>query len=106
MPVRTRTIAAAAGLLVWLPTLAGCTSSSYQCSNNTCTVTLKGSGSDTELFDDSVVVTLEGADGSTAALDVDGESFSCEEGDTESVGEVDVTCTSVADDEVELEVVL
>ncbi len=85
--------------------LSGCTTSSYNCTNNTCSVRLKGSGSDTQLFDDGVTVTLEGADGTTADLDVDGESFSCKEGDAETVGQVDVTCMSVGDDEVELELV-
>lgn len=65
----------------------------------------KGSGSDTELYDDTVTVTLKGADGTTAELEVDGESLSCREGDTATVGEVDVTCATVGDDEVKLEVV-
>ncbi len=106
MQVRTFTAASAAGgLALAVAALAGCTSSTYSCQNDSCSVTLKGSGSDTELYDDTVTVTLKGADGTTAELEVDGESLSCREGDTATVGEVDVTCTTVSDGEVELEVV-
>ncbi len=106
MPVSRRVIASAVGLVLGLATVTGCTSTSYKCTNETCSVTLNGSGSDTELYDDAVTITLNGADGSTAELDVDGEQLSCEEGDTVTAEQVDVTCTSVGDDEVELDVVL
>jgi len=81
------------------------TTHSTTCTNNECTITLNGAGSDSTLFDDTVSVTLEGADGDTAELTVNRESVSCAEGDTKNVEQVEITCDTVGDDEVELTVV-
>lgn len=82
--------------------LAGCTTSSYQCSNDSCTVTLKGPGADTELYDNTVVLRLDGADGQSAEITVDDRSLSCTEGETVTSGELSITCDEVGDDEVAL----
>ncbi len=75
------------------------------CHNNECTVNLNGGGSDTTLFDDTVSITLDSADGDTAELTVNQEQVSCSEGDTKNVEKLKVTCDTVGDDEVELTVV-
>ncbi len=87
--------------------LSGCsvTTHTSTCDNNECTVKLNGGGSDTTLYNDTLSITLEGADGDTADLTVNLESVSCGEGETKNVEQVEITCDTVGDDEVELTVV-
>ncbi len=80
------------------------TSTNYTCSNGRCEVSLRGAGAETELFDDTTTVALDGADGSAAQLTVNGESLTCTEGETLQAADVSVTCDSVGDDEVTLTV--
>ncbi len=81
--------------------LAGCTTSSYKCSNGDCSVTLKGPGADTEIYD-TVLLRLDGADGQRAEITVDDRSLSCTEGETVTSGDLSITCDEVGDDEVTL----
>ena len=87
--------------------LSGCTTTTHSssCSNNECTVNLNGAGADTTLYGDTVSITLDSADGDTAELTVNLESLSCGEGETKNVEQVEITCDTVGDDEVELSVV-
>lgn len=85
--------------------LAGCaTTTTYSCGNDSCEVTLKGAGAETELFDDTVPVRLDSADGQRAQLTVDDRSLSCTAGETVSSGGLSITCDHVGDDEVTLSV--
>lgn len=88
-----------------LVTSCSVTTHTSTCTNNECTVSLSGGGSETTLFDDSVSITLDGADGDTAELTVNQERVSCSEGDTKNVEKLKITCDTVGDDEVELTVV-
>ena len=80
------------------------TTTNFTCDNGRCDVTLRGTGSETELYDDTVVVRLDTADGSTAQLAVNEQQVSCSEGETVQAAGVSVTCDSVGDDEVSLTV--
>jgi ABC-type phosphate transport system substrate-binding protein len=106
MSVSLRAVLALATALTFA-VLSGCnvTTHSSSCSNNECTVSLNGAGSDTTLYNDTLSITLEGADGDTADLTVNLESVSCGEGETKNVEKVEITCDTVGDDEVDLTVV-
>lgn len=84
--------------------LAACTSStSYSCSNDDCTVTLTGAGSDAEVGSSETEVALVGSDGTTAEFSVDGEAASCAQGDAVDVAGFAVTCTEVGEDRLVVE---
>lgn len=83
--------------------LGACTTSSYTCSDGSCTVNLSGAGSDTEI-DDDVEVTLVGASDGTAEFTIDGTSATCVQGDSQTVGSYTVVCTEVGDDKLTLEI--
>lgn len=105
MSAHRRLVPALAAAAICITGLSGCTTTSYSCSNDECTVKLKGGGAETDLYDGRAVISLDGADGETADLTVNDESMTCTEGDSSDVGGVSVTCDSVGDDEVELTVV-
>ena len=76
------------------------TTTSYKCSDGRCELTLNGAGADHEVANDTVLVTLDSADGSAAQLTLNNESVTCAEGETVQAAGVSVTCESVGDDEV------
>jgi len=104
LPWGRRLLAGAAVAAAVAMSACSVTTNNYSCSNNRCEVTLSGSGSETELYDDTLSLRLDSADGSTAELTVGNESVSCAEGETVQAADVSVTCDSVGDDEVTLTV--
>lgn len=101
----TRTARLAAGLLaggLMLVPLAGCsfTSNSVSCSTSSCSVTLTGEGSETEIL--GTTLSFGGTQDGRASLTVGGASVSCGEGESVTAGPLQLTCTSVTDDSVEL----
>jgi hypothetical protein len=105
MPSTTRSVRLAAGLLtggLLLAPLAGCSFSSNNvtCSGGTCTVTLSGDGAEAEIL--GTTLTFGGIQDGKASLSVGGASVSCGEGETVSAGPLQLECSSVTDDSVEL----
>jgi hypothetical protein len=101
----TRTGRLAAGLLagglVLLP-LAGCTFTSHNvsCSGSTCSVTLTGEGAEAEIL--GTALTFGGTQDGRASLCVGGASVSCGQGQSVTAGPLQLTCSTVSDDSVEL----
>jgi hypothetical protein len=95
----------AAGLLacgLGLPVLAGCTfgSENLKCSPSSCTVVLEGTDAQVDVL--GTTLTFSGVQDGRASLGVAGASVSCAEGESVAAGPLDLECTSVADDRVEL----
>src|SRR3712207_1582954 len=101
----TTTSRAAAGLLAGglaLVALTGCSFSSdnVSCSGSSCSVTLSGNGAEAEIL--GTTLSFDGVQDGRASLSVAGASVSCEEGENVTAGPLQLQCTSVTDDEVEL----
>jgi hypothetical protein len=104
-PSRIRTARLAAGLLaggLTLLPLAGCsfTSHNVSCSTSSCSVTLTGQGAEAEIL--GTTLTFDGIQDGRASLSVGGASVSCGEGESVTAGPLQLTCSSVTDDSVEL----
>jgi hypothetical protein len=101
----TRTARLAAGLLAgglaFVP-LAGCsfTSNNVSCSASSCTVTLTGEGAEADIL--GTKLSFGGIQNGRASLSVGGASVSCGEGESVTAGPLQLTCTNVTDDSVEL----
>lgn len=94
-----------AGLLAGglaLGALAGCTFSSenVSCSTSSCSVTLQGDGAEAEIL--GTTLTFGGVQDGRASLSVGSTSVSCSEGESVTAGPLNLECTSVTDDSVEL----
>ena len=87
-----------AGLL-----LSACTTSSYNCTNSGCDVSLRGNGSSTDFGQDggATVQLVSSADG-VATIAYDGQQGSCSSGETIGLGQASVECTEVGDGSVDL----
>jgi hypothetical protein len=101
----TRLPRIAAGLLtggLLLAPLAGCTFSSdnVSCSGGTCTVTLSGDGAKAEIL--GTTLTLGEIQDGQASLSVGGASVSCGEGETVTAGPLELECSSVTEDSIDL----
>ncbi len=101
----TRLPRLAAGLLAGglaLAPLTGCTftSNNVSCSTSSCTVTLSGEGAEAELF--GTTLTLGGVQDGRATLSAGGASVSCGADESVTAGPLQVECTSVTADSVEL----
>ena len=101
----TRTARLAAGLLAGglaIVSLAGCsfTSNNVSCSTSSCSVTLTGDGAEAEIL--GTTLSFGGTQDGRASLSVGGASVSCGEGESVTAGPLQLTCTSVTDDSVEL----
>src|SRR3712207_3483123 len=101
----TRTARLAAGLLaggLTLVPLAGCsfTSNSVSCSPSSCSVTLTGEGAEAEIL--GTTLSFGGVQDGRATLSVGGASVSCGEGESVAAGPLELQCSSVTDDGVEL----
>ena len=93
----------AAGLLAGaLGLLAGCTfgSENVQCSPSSCTVILEGTDAQVEVLGTSL--TFSGTQDGRASLGVAGANVSCAEGESVAAGPLDLECTTVTEDRVEL----
>jgi len=102
----TPTYRRAAGLLaggVALAALTGCTftSNNVSCSSSgTCTVKLSGDGAEAEIL--GTTLSLGKVENGRASLSVAGASVSCAEGESVSAGSLQLECTTVTDESVEL----
>ena len=101
----TRTARLAAGLLaggLTLVPLAGCsfTSHNVSCSGTSCTATLTGEGAEAEIL--GTTLSFDGVQDGRASLSVGGASVSCGEGESVTAGPLQLTCSSITDDSVEL----
>ena len=85
-----------------LPALVGCTfgSENVQCSPSSCTVTLEGTDAQVDVL--GTTLTFSGTQDGRASLGVAGASVSCAEGESVAAGPLDLECTSVSEDRVEL----
>ena len=90
-----------AGGLVLAP-LAGCSFSSdnVSCTTSSCTATLSGDGAEADIL--GTKVTFGGIQDGRASLSVGGASVSCGEGESVTAGPLQLTCSSITDDSVEL----
>lgn len=90
--------------------LSGCTSTSYSCSDGSCSITLKGEGASTEIdplslgltTSGEVIFELEQANEGAATFAVDGTRNECATGETILVGQVSVTCTEITEGTLKL----
>ena len=101
----TRLPRLAAGLLAGglaLAPLAGCsfTSDNVSCTTSSCTATLSGDGAEAEIF--GTTVTFGGVQDGRASLGAGGASVSCAQGESVGVGPLQIECTSVTEDAVEI----
>jgi hypothetical protein len=101
----TRLPRLAAGLLAGglaLAPLAGCsfTSGNVSCTTSSCTATLSGDSAEAEIF--GTTVTFGGVQDGRASLGAGGASVSCAQGESVGVGPLQIECTSVTEDSVEI----
>jgi hypothetical protein len=101
----TRLPRLAAGLLaggLTLSPLAGCsfTSDNVSCTTSSCTATLSGDGAEAEIF--GTTVTFGGVQDGRASLGAGGAGVSCAQGESVGVGPLQIECTSVTEDAVEI----
>src|SRR3712207_2571439 len=82
--------------------LSACSFSSngVSCSTSSCTVTLSGDGAEQDVL--GTTVTFGGVQDGRASLSVGGASVSCGEGETVTAGPLQIECSSVTGDSVEL----
>ncbi len=101
-PTSRRTAALLAGGVA-LATLTGCSFSSdnVDCSGSSCTVTLSGDGAKADILGNEL--TFGGVQDGKASLGVGGTTVTCTEGQSVSAGPLSIECTSVTEDEVQLE---
>jgi hypothetical protein len=92
----------AAGLLAGGLALAGCsfTSHNVSCSGSSCSVTLTGDGAEADIL--GTTLSFGGIQDGRASLSVGGASVSCAEGESVTAGPLQLTCSTVTDDSVEL----
>jgi spore coat protein U-like protein len=70
------------------------------CSTSSCTVTLSGEGAEAEVL--GTTLSFGGVKDGRASLSVGGASVTCGEGETVTAGPLELTCSSVTGDSVEL----
>jgi hypothetical protein len=105
MPPAPRTSRLPAALLaggLLLAPLTACTITSHNvsCSGSSCSVTLSGDGAEAEIL--GTTLSFGGVSGGEARLGVAGAEVSCAEGESVSAGRLQLQCTSITDDSVEL----
>ncbi|TFV53416.1 hypothetical protein [Blastococcus sp. TF02A-35] len=102
MSTTTRAARLAAGLLAGGLFLSGCsfTSDNVSCSGGSCTVSLSGEGAEAEILGQKL--TFGGVQDGRASLSVGGASVSCGEGESVTAGPLELSCSGVTDDSVEL----
>lgn len=94
----------AAGALLLPLSACSFTSNGVTCSNSECTVTLNGEGAEVDIL--GTTLSFGGVQDGRAALSVGGASVSCGEGETVTAGPLQLECSSVTDDSVELSATL
>lgn len=88
------------GLLLAPLTACTFTSDNVTCSGGTCTVTLSGDGAEVEIL--GTTLTLGGIQDGRASLSVGGASVSCGEGESVSAGPLQLECSGITEDSVDL----
>ena len=85
-----------------LAPLAGCTftSNNVSCSGSSCSVTLSGEGAEAEIL--GTTLSFGGTQDGRASLSVGSANVSCGEGESVTAGPLQLTCSTVSDDSVEL----
>ena len=98
----TRRIAAALTTGALLLPLSACsfTANGVSCSTSSCTVTLTGAGAEADIL--GTTLTFGGVQDGRASLSVGGTEVSCGEGEAVTAGPLEVECSGVTDDSVEL----
>ena len=93
----------AGGLLV---PLSACsfTANGITCSTSSCTVTLSGEGAEADIL--GTTLTLGGVQDGRASLSVGDVQVSCGEGESVTAGPLELECSSVTGDSVELSATL
>lgn len=95
------TAALLAGGLALVP-LAGCslTSENVSCTTSSCTATLSGDSAEAEIL--GTTVRFGGVQDGRATLGAGGNEVSCAQGDSVGVGPLQIECTSITEDAVEI----
>ncbi len=99
-PVRITAGLLTGGLLLAPLTACTFTSNNVSCSTNSCTVTLSGEGAKAEIFGSTL--SFGGVQDGRASLSVGGASVSCGEGERVPAGPLELECSSITEDGVEL----
>ena len=89
-----------AGALLLPVSACSLTSNGVSCSTSSCTVTLSGDGAEVDIL--GTTLTFGGVQDGRASLGVGDVSVSCAEGETVTAGPLQLQCSSVTDDSVEL----
>ena len=103
MTSMTRPARIAAGLLAGglaLASLAGCSSENVSCTTSSCTATLSSDVAEAEIL--GTTVSFGGIQDGRATLTAGGASVSCAEGESIGAGPLQIECTSVTEDAVEI----
>ena len=103
MTSMTRPARIAAGLLAGglaLAPLAGCSSENVSCTTSSCTATLNSDVAEAEIL--GTTVSFGGIQDGRASLTAGGASVSCAEGESIGAGPLQIECTSVTEDAVEI----
>jgi hypothetical protein len=99
-PVRIAAGLLAGGLLLAPLTACTFTSNNVSCSARSCSVTLTGDGAEAEIL--GTTLTFGGVQDGRASLSVGGASVSCGEGESVTAGPLELQCSGITDDGVEL----
>ena len=99
-PVRIAAALVSGGLLLAPLTACTLTSNNVSCSPSSCSVTLSGDGAEAEIL--GTTLTFGGTQDGKASLGVAGANVSCAEGESVAAGPLQLECTSVTEDSVEL----
>ncbi|UOY00856.1 hypothetical protein [Blastococcus sp. PRF04-17] len=99
-PARIAAGLVASGLLLVPLTACTFTSNNVSCTTSSCSVTLSGDGAEAEIL--GTTLTFGGVQDGRASLGVGGTSVSCAEGESVTAGPLELQCSSVTDDSVEL----
>ena len=89
-----------AGALLLPVSACTLTSNGVSCSTSSCTVTLNGDGAEVDIL--GTTLRFGGVQDGRASLSVGGASVSCGEGETVTPGPLQLECSSVTGDSVEL----
>lgn len=105
MTSTTRAARFAGGLLAGglsIAALTGCsfTSHNVSCSSGSCTATLSGEGAQAEIL--GTTLSFDGVQDGRASLTVGGATVSCGEGESVTAGPLEIACSGVTDDSVQL----
>ena len=99
-PARIATALLSGGLVLAPLTACSFTSNNVSCTTNSCTVTLSGDGAEAEIL--GTTLSFGGIQDGRASLSVGGASVSCAEGENVAAGPLQLECSAVTEDSVEL----